>query len=66
MLHPKGLMAEVLGRGAAVFTTRYETSLLCSSDSVTHPGMKVMPLHINVLEEYFHDALTFIRLCLLL
>lgn len=39
-------MAELLGRGAAVFTTCYETSLLCSRDSVTQSEMKVMLLHI--------------------
>lgn len=47
LLHPQGLMPELLGRGAAVFTTCYETSLLCNCDSVTLSEMKVMPLHIN-------------------
>lgn len=37
---------ELLGRGAAVFTTCYETILLCDCDSVLRSEMKVMPRHI--------------------
>ena len=37
-------MVELLGRGAAVFTTCYETSLLCNCDSVIRSEMKVMLL----------------------
>lgn len=47
LLHPEGLIAALLGRGAAVFTTCYETSLLRCSDSVMQSEMKVMLLHIS-------------------
>lgn len=47
LLYPQGLIAALLGRGAAVFTTCYETSLLCSSDSVTQSERKAMLLHIS-------------------
>lgn len=47
LLYPEGLIAALLGRGAAVFTTCYETSLLCSSDSVTQSERKTMLLHIS-------------------
>lgn len=56
-------MAELLGRGAAVFTTCYETSLLCSRDSVTQSEMKVMLLHIaaSSLSLFLFHFLSFFR-----
>lgn len=46
-LYPQDLESELLERRAAVFTTCYETRLLCNSDSVIQIEMKVMLLHIR-------------------